>query len=235
MTDLSTIQLFATHPHECSYLDGEDATTVFVDPNARLDGTLYQELSELGFRRSGSHVYRPQCKECQACVPARIPVSMFKPNRNQRRCWKRNRDLSLRMVGSLDLDEHYALYERYIEERHRDGDMFPATHSQFQSFLTEEWGITRFIELRLDSRLAAVVVCDEMNDAVSAVYTYYDPELHNRSLGTYGILLQIEMARSRGMEYVYLGYWIKACQKMNYKSQFRPLELMLNRRWALLT
>ncbi len=235
MTDLSTIRLFATHPHSCSYLDEHDATTVFVDPNAKLDGKLYQELSELGFRRSGGHVYRPQCKQCQACVPARIPVALFKTNRTQRRCWKRNQDLSIRLVDNLDLPEYYHLYERYISERHSDGDMFPANPSQFRSFLTREWGITRFVELRQGSALAAVVVLDEMENAMSAVYTYYDPDLSSRSLGTYGILLQIEMAKSKGMEYVYLGYWIKACPKMNYKTQFRPLELMVNRRWTLLT
>lgn len=235
MTDLSTIRLFATHPHACSYLEERDATTVFVDPNAKIDGKLYQQLSELGFRRSGGHVYRPQCESCQACVPARIPVANFQLNRSQRRCWKRNQDLNLRIIERLDLPEHYSLYERYIAERHRDGDMFPASRAQFESFLTREWGITRFLELRQGSTLAAIVVCDEMDNALSAVYTYYDPDLHTRSLGTFGILLQIEIARSKRLDYVYLGYWIKACPKMSYKSQFRPLELMLNRRWVKLT
>ena len=234
MTDLSTIRLFATHPHACSYLEQQDATTVFVDPNTPIDGKLYQNLSELGFRRSGGHVYRPQCEQCQACVPARIPVSTFTLNRSQRRCWKRNQDLSIRVIEDLDLPEYYQLYERYISERHNDGDMFPASPAQFHSFLTREWGITRFFELRQGPLLAAVIVCDEMHDAMSAVYTYYNPDLQRRSLGTYGILLQIEMARSKAMDYVYLGYWIKACPKMSYKSQFRPLELMLNRRWVLL-
>jgi len=234
MTDLATIRLFATHPHACSYLDNQDATTVFVDPHAKIDGTLYRQLSELGFRRSGGHVYRPQCEQCQACVPARIPVAQFKLNRSQRRCWRRNQDLTVRVIDTLNLPEHYHLYERYIAERHSDGDMYPASRSQFESFLTREWGITRFLELRLGSKLAAVLVCDEMDNALSAVYTYYDPDLYPRSLGTYGILLQIEMARSKGLDFLYLGYWIKACPKMNYKSQFRPLELMLNRRWVLL-
>ena len=234
MTDLSTIRLFATHPHTCSYLDAQDATTVFVDPHAKIDGKLYQQLSELGFRRSGGHVYRPQCENCQACVPARIPVKQFKLNRSQRRCWRRNQDLSVRIIDDLDLPEHYGLYERYISERHGDGDMYPASRAQFESFLTREWGITRFLELRQGSKLAAVLVCDQMENALSAVYTYYDPDLHRRSLGTYSILLQIEMARSKKLDFVYLGYWIKACPKMSYKSQFRPLELMLNRRWVLL-
>lgn len=234
MTDLSTIRLFATHPHQCSYLEGEDATTVFVDPNQKMNSQLYRQLSELGFRRSGGHVYRPQCAECQACIPARVPVSRFAPSRQQRRCWKRNRDLHVIPLDSIDDDEHYELYARYISERHSDGDMYPATRSQFRSFLTSEWGITRYLELRLGEQLAAVVVCDQMENALSAVYTYFDPDLHQRSLGTYGILLQIQHARELRLDYLYLGYWIKACSKMNYKSQFRPLELLVNRRWTLL-
>lgn len=234
MTDLSTIRLFATHPHTCSYLDNQDATTVFVDPNAQINGELYQQLSELGFRRSGGHVYRPQCQDCQACVPARIPVAGFSLNRAQKRCWKRNQDLSIRIIDDLNLPEHYQLYEQYISERHSDGDMYPASREQFETFLTREWGITRFIELRDSSKLVAVVVCDEMENALSAVYTYYAPEESRRSLGTYGILLQTEMARAKQLDYLYLGYWIKACPKMSYKTQFRPLELMVNRRWVLL-
>lgn len=236
VTDLSTIRLFATHPHQCSYLDGEEATTVFVDPNQRMNGRLYSQLSELGFRRSGGHVYRPQCSECQACIPARIPVALFQGNRQQRRCWNRNGDLTVRVVPSIDDDEHYSLYARYISERHSDGDMYPATRSQFRSFLTSEWGITRYLEMRLEGRLVGVAVCDEMENALSAVYTYFDPDpaLGRRSLGTFGVLVQVDHARQRGLDYVYLGYWIKASPKMNYKSQFRPLELLVKRRWTLL-
>lgn len=234
MTDLSTIRLFATHPHSCSYLEDQDATTVFVDPKEPINSRLYQQLSELGFRRSGSHVYRPQCHHCQACVPARIPARLFEPNRRQRRCAKRNADLSIRAVDSIDTTEHYRLYERYIAERHRDGDMYPATRAQFKSFLTKEWGITRYLEMRAGEKLVAVAVTDEMERALSAVYTFFDPDEHRRSLGTFGILAQIQRARELGLDHVYLGYWIKASAKMNYKTQYRPLELLVNRRWTLI-
>lgn len=235
MTDLSTIRLFATHPHRCSYLEGEEATTVFVDPNQRMNGKLYQRLSELGFRRSGRHVYRPQCADCRACVPARIPVQRFEPNRQQKRCWKRNLDLSIATVPSIDDDEHYELYARYITERHYDGDMYPPSHEQYRSFLTSEWGITRYLEFRLGNDLVGVAVCDELDDALSAVYTFYDPDLSSRSLGTFGILLQIHHARQKNLDFVYLGYWIKDCNKMNYKTQFRPLELLTDRRWVAIS
>lgn len=231
MTDLSTIRLFATHPHRCSYLEGEEATTVFVDPSQRMNGKLYRRLSELGFRRSGAHVYRPQCASCNACVPARIPVARFTPNRQQKRCWKRNQDLSVATVASIDTDEHYDLYARYISERHWDGDMYPPTREQFRSFLTSEWGVTRYLELRLGSELIGVAVCDELDNALAAVYTFYEPEMNQRSLGTFGILLQIHVAQEKQMDFVYLGYWIKNCGKMNYKTQFRPLELLTNRHW----
>lgn len=234
MTDLSTIRLFATHPHQCSYLEGEDATTVFVDPNQRMNGKLYRQLSELGFRRSGGHVYRPQCTSCQACIPARIPVALFEPNRQQKRCWRRNQDIAIAPVACIDTSEHYSLYARYITERHRDGDMYPPTPSQFRSFLTSEWGITRYLEMRIDNELVGVAVCDQLDNALSAVYTFFDPDLHRRSLGTFGILMQIYHARELDLDYVYLGYWIQACSKMNYKSQFRPTELLINRRWSLL-
>lgn len=235
MTDLSTIRLFATHPHHCSYLAGAEATTVFVDPNQKMSGTLYRRLSELGFRRSGGHVYRPQCASCQACIPARIPAQRFTPNRQQRRCWKRNQDLTVSTLSSINDDEHYALYERYISERHRDGDMYPPTYEQYRSFLTSEWGVTRYLEFRLGGDLAGVAVCDELDNALSAVYTFFDPDLAPRSLGTYGILLQIHYAQQKGLDFVYLGYWIKDCNKMNYKTQFRPLELLTDRRWITIT
>ncbi len=234
MNGIGSLQLFITHSHECSYLDDRDAATIFVDPNEKLDGHLYQQLSEMGFRRSGSHVYRPHCKGCQACVPARIPVDQFQTNRRQRRCRNRNADLSIQIIDNIDTDEHYGLYQRYIAERHSDGDMHPANRDQFRNFLTQEWGITRFFELRLEGKLAGVVVSDEMENALSAVYTYFDPDLHRRSLGTFGILLQLQYAQERQLQYLYLGYWIKECQKMSYKIEYRPIELFVNKHWATL-
>ena len=232
MTDLSTIRLFATHPHTCSYLDDRDATTVFVDPTATIDVKLYSRLSEIGFRRSGSHLYRPHCEHCKACIPARIPVLRFRPNRQQRRCWRRNQDLQISTVGQLRQEEHYALYERYITERHSDGDMYPPTRPQFDAFLTSEWNATEFVEFRNRDRLLGVAVCDIMDNGISAVYTYFDPDEEHRSLGTFAILHQIERARALGLPAVYLGYWIRQCRKMRYKTQFRPLEMFIDNRWV---
>ncbi|ACE84578.1 arginyltransferase [Cellvibrio japonicus] len=234
MSDLSTLKLFATQPHPCSYLDKQEATTLFVDPEARVDKTLYTQLSQLGFRRSGAHLYRPQCLRCQACVSCRIPVNLFKPTRNQRRCWQKNQDLTLHLVSTIKTPEHYQLYTRYIEERHRDGDMFPPSEDQYNAFLTSEWNLTQYIELRHDGQLIGLSVCDQLGDGLSAVYTFYDPREESRSLGKFAILAQIEKARGLGLDYLYLGYWIKECDKMSYKIQYRPLDLLVNRRWMRL-
>ncbi len=231
MSDLSHIRLFATHPHTCSYLSDQDATTVFVDPTAKINIHLYSRLSEIGFRRSGSHLYRPHCASCYACVPARIPVAKFTPNRQQRRCWKLNQDLEIKTSERLNGDNHYALYERYISERHSDGDMYPPTRLQFDAFLTSEWGSTQFFEFRLQNKLLGVAVSDIMDNGLSAVYTYFDPDESRRSLGTYAILYQIYKARELNLPAVYLGYWIEECKKMNYKTQFNPLELLIDNQW----
>ncbi|MGH1471248.1 MAG: arginyltransferase [Cellvibrionaceae bacterium] len=234
MTALSQIKLFATHPHECSYLPEQEATTVFIDPEEVIDKELYQHLSTLGFRRSGSHVYRPNCENCNACVPVRIPVDLFLPNRRQKRCARINQDIDIQEVDSASSDEHYELYERYITTRHKDGDMYPPSREQFSGFLTSEWGLTRFFEMRLHKKLVGVMVCDLLNDGLSAVYTYFDPEYPKRSLGVFGILSQIQQAQTFSLKYLYLGYWIKESQKMSYKSEYRPLELLIEKRWRLL-
>ncbi|MDQ2075443.1 arginyltransferase [Marinimicrobium sp. ABcell2] len=234
MSDLSNLKLFATQPHPCSYLDDREATTLFIDPDAPVDKGLYSQLTELGFRRSGRHLYRPHCANCQACVSCRIPVHDFKPNRNQRRCWRRNQDLTLTFVDNIRTDEHYTLYADYIATRHQDGDMYPPSRSQYDAFLSSEWGLTRYLEFRQQGRLLGVAVCDQLEDGLSAVYTFFDSREERRSLGVYGILAQVDRAREQGLKYVYLGYWIKQCQKMEYKTQYRPLEMLLNRRWMRL-
>lgn len=231
MTDLSTLKLFATKPHPCSYIEGQIATTVFVDPEAAVDIELYSQLSLLGFRRSGGHLYRPHCANCQACISCRIPVDAFKPNRAQRRCWQKNQDIHIQVVTNINSVEHYNLYVRYIENRHHDGDMYPPSEEQYNAFLTREWDATEYWEFRLEGRLIGVSVCDRVDDGLSAVYTFFDPDLNERALGKFAVLSQIDKAKQLGLRYVYLGYWIKQCEKMNYKIQYRPLELLMNHRW----
>ena len=233
-SSLRDLKVYTTYPHSCSYLEDQEATTLFVDPRQEVDQVMYSRLSVLGFRRSGNHVYRPHCAHCSACVPARIPVQDFKANRSQRRCLRRNLDLDIKQTTSIDDDAAYDLYHRYICERHADGDMHPPDREQYLSFLNNAWDCTRYYRFYDDGSLVAVAVIDELMDGLSAIYTFFEPEADRRSLGQFAILWQVELAREMGLPYVYLGYWIKDCQKMAYKSAYRPLELCINNRWTTL-
>ena len=230
-SSLRDLRIYATHPHPCSYLPDREATTLFIDPRTPVTPSLYSQLSQMGFRRSGSHLYRPHCSGCNACVPARVPVQRFKPKRNQKRVLKRNEDIVVDEIDDISGNQYFDIYRRYIDARHRDGDMYPPSEEQYLSFLSAEWGVTRFYRLRLDGHLVGVAVADELDDGLSAIYTFFDPELHSRSLGSFALLWQIETARAQGRDYLYLGYWIKQCQKMAYKIHYRPLELFVNGRW----
>jgi arginine-tRNA-protein transferase len=227
------MRLYRTPEHACSYLPGRLATTVFVDPFHPMDMRLYGYLVGLGFRRSGNHVYRPACGPCQACIPVRVPVAAFQANRSLRRVARLNQDLQVRRVEAVATDEHFPLYADYLAARHRDGDMYPAKRDSFSAFLDSDWCDTVSYEFRLGERLLAVAVTDRLNDALSAVYTFFDPAASARSLGTYAIAWQIEEARRLRRDWLYLGYWIAECSKMSYKDHFRPQERFQGGRWFL--
>jgi arginyl-tRNA--protein-N-Asp/Glu arginylyltransferase len=228
------LKVYTTYPHSCSYLEDQEATTLFVDPRQTVDQKLYSNLSLLGFRRSGNHLYRPHCTHCEACIPSRIPVAQFEPSRGQSRTRKRNRDLSVHQTDDIRDDAAFDLYRRYIELRHADGDMYPPDREQYESFLNDAWNCTRYYRFHDGDNLVAVAVVDELVDGLSAIYTFFEPTADKRSLGAYAILWQIEQARAMGLDYLYLGYWIRDCQKMAYKSDYRPLELYVNSRWKTL-
>ena len=232
MTDLNELKLFATTPHPCSYLDDRDATTVFIDPEVSVDQNLYSQLTNYVFRRSGKHRCRPACKTCQACIPIRVDVETFTPNRSQQRCLRKNKDLTVTVVSTIDTDEHYTLYAKYIEQRHSDGDMYPPKRDEYRSFLSAQWGVATYLEFRnSENSLIGVAVADQLENGISAVYTFFDPDEQKRSLGVYAVLAQIEWAQKQSNRYVYLGYWIKECQKMSYKTLYKPFELFINNQW----
>jgi len=230
---ISSVRLFRTSPHPCSYKDSEQAATVFVDPDLVIDKALNSKLSDLGYRRSGAHLYRPDCDFCQACISCRVPVAEFQFNRSQRRILRRNE--SLRMVEKSDLTDEiaYDLYQRYINQRHLDGDMFPASLEQYEAFIKTKMVDTRFCLFYEQDELLAVSVVDFLEQGLSAVYTFFDPDQSQRSLGNFAILWQITKCQELGLPYLFLGYWIKGCGKMEYKSKFRPLEMLINGRWVL--
>ncbi len=235
MTSLSNLKVFTTHPHQCSYLQEKLATTLFIDPEANINQHIYSELVDLGFRRSGQHIYRPHCESCNACIAARIPVAQFSQKRKQRKIWNRNQDLDILEVADIKSDEYFQLYERYISQRHFDGDMYPPNRDQYDTFLTDDLGVTRYYAFRQGKQLQAVAVIDVMSQGLSAIYTFFDPGAERRSLGNFAILWQIKEAQRLGLPYLYLGYWIKGCRKMQYKIDYRPLELLINNRWLTLS
>lgn len=247
MTKTPLINLYATDVHPCSYLEGQQANTVFVDPYFPMTADLYGQFSAQGFRRSGNHIYRPQCQQCQACIPIRIPVADFTADRQQRRIWKRNQDLSAEVSTDIHSGEYYRLYERYINARHSDGDMFPPDREQFESFLAtpffskqatdlpicdETSQITVYIEFRKGHELKALAVTDILPVGMSAVYTFFDPLDTTRSLGTFAVLFQIELAKKLALPHLYLGYWIKNSPKMRYKAGYKPHELLQGGKWT---
>ncbi|HYN76957.1 MAG TPA: arginyltransferase [Lamprocystis sp. (in: g-proteobacteria)] len=231
------LALYLTAEHPCSYLAGRKARTLFVDPLARMDVNSYQALVDQGFRRSGAHVYRPACRGCARCVPVRIPVAAFRPNRSQRRNWVRNAAGVRVITRPATFDPaHFALYQRYLARRHPDGSMAEDTSLEsYRRFLVDPWGgETRFLELHLDQHLVGVAVTDWLPRGLSAVYTFFDPDQPRRGLGTFAVLAQIDIAIRLGLPHVYLGYWIEESPKMAYKAQFEPLEAWDGRQWATL-
>ncbi len=231
-----TLRFYQTLPHACSYLQEQEACTLFLDPNQAVTLSVYDQLTHLGFRRSGRHLYRPHCQRCNACQSVRIPVKDFQPDRQQKKIWKRNQDLSARVLPARFVAEHYLLYRRYIETRHADGDMYPPSESQYRSFLMIDQPWTRLVEFRdSQQRLLAVAAMDRLPQGLSAIYTFFCPDQARRSLGTYAILWQIQEAQQSARGHLYLGYWIAECSKMNYKSKFKPLEVLKQNRWQPMT
>jgi arginine-tRNA-protein transferase len=230
-SSLRDLKVYTTYPHSCSYLKDQEATTLFIDPRQEMDQLLYSRLSQMGFRRSGDHIYRPHCGRCNACIPARIPVHSFAPNRAQRRTWRRNADLRVERSAHIGDEAAYNLYYRYIEQRHADGDMYPPDRDQYMSFLNDAWDCTRYYRFFAEERLLGIAVVDILTDGLSAIYTFFEPEEERRSLGSYAILWQIEQARRMDLNYLYLGYWIRNCAKMSYKTAYRPLELYTDSDW----
>ena len=229
------LRLFSTAPHPCSYLDNEEASTLFIDPEARINQNIYTYLSERGFRRSGKFVYKPDCHQCQACISIRIPVKAFSFSRNHKRLLKNNADLQVKEVASIFTDEYYSLYDRYIRLRHAEGDMYPPSKEQYENFLSNAFNTTRYFVFEYQGQPKAIAVVDQLTNAFSSVYTFFDPLDEKRSLGTYAIVWQIKKAKELGLHYIYLGYWVKNCKKMSYKTRFRPAEVYINQRWLPLT
>jgi len=229
------IQFYVTGPYDCSYLPEQRARSQVATPNHIIDTPVYSELVRNGFRRSGVFTYRPYCDHCRACVPVRIPVERFAPNRSQRRALQQHHEMSVAELPLVFNDEHYDLYQRYQLARHAGGGMDQDSREQYGHFLLQSHVDTRLIEFREGGILRMVCIIDWLTDGLSSVYTFFDPDQARASYGTWGVLWQIEACRQLNLPYLYLGYWIRDSRKMAYKARFRPLEGRIAGQWRALT
>ncbi len=228
------MDFYQTPAHACGYLPDRFSINIYADPNIEMCTDTYSWLIDHGFRRNGKFLYRPQCPTCKACVPTRVPVNSFKPNRSQQRTLQANQDLTLQMLSNEYLDEHFELYKEYLISRHADSPMGESNVNDYCEFILGSWSDTKLLEFRLEGKIICMAAFDVLPQGLSAVYTFYDANLAKRGLGTLAILKLIEQAREMNLPYLYLGYWIEECQKMSYKNNFKPTEGFINKKWKIL-
>ena len=227
-----SIPLVLSQEHPCGYLETKIAQSLFVHPSYLITTSTYAHLLEQGFRRSGEEVYAPHCSHCSACIPARLPLKKFKPSKNQRRCMRKNIETRVNIKPAIFEQAHYDMYLRYQAIRHPDGSMINASPENYFSFLSSSWCKTQFVEFSINNELAGIAIIDEFDEAWSAVYTFFEPKFSDYSLGVYAILWQIQQANLQQKEYLYLGFWLKDCTKMSYKTCYQPIQLLIDKQWV---
>ena len=226
---------FSTSPLPCPYLPGRMERRVVTELIGRNAADLHDKLSDGGFRRSHSIAYAPACPTCDACIAVRVLAQEFRASRSQRRVSNKNRDLIVEEAPAVATNEQLALFSAYQQSRHGDGDMSRMDFFDYQALIEDTPVETMLVEFR-NARGVLVGACltDRMENGLSAVYSFYDPDNTERSIGNFMILWLIEKARELDLPYVYLGFWIKDCTKMSYKSRFSPMEIKKPEGWELL-
>lgn len=227
---LQKIQFYVTSPYTCGYLSEQRAQSLIATPEHLIDSHVYSGLINQGFRRSGKYVYRPYCEQCDACIPVRIPVEQFKANRSQSRAWQKHQNLKVQILPLHFDEQHFELYLRYQAARHQ-ADAEQENAEQYRQFLVQSNVESYLLQFELDGICKIVSVVDRVQDGLSAVYTFYDPDDMNTSYGTYSILWLIDWCKREQMPFLYLGYWIAGSPKMVYKQNFRPLQALIDRQW----
>jgi len=227
---MTTVKFGLSTTFPCGYLPEQDERLLVYLDDQPLSPILYAALQNQGFRRSEQYVYKPYCQKCNACQSIRIPVHKFKLTRSQKRIKSKTKRFWNNISPNVK-DNYYPLYEKYVNGKHFGGVMYPANKSQLESFTDCDWMDQLYIELYDAEKLIAVAICDISPESVSAAYTFYDPEYSDYSLGTLMILLQIELAQELERSWLYLGYFIKQCNKMNYKTKFHPYQILVENKW----
>ena len=228
----SALHFYLTAPYPCSYLPNFQARSQVASPTFLINSAVYSELVQQGFRRSGTHTYRPYCDSCNACVPLRVLAKQFSTNRSQRRAWNKHSGLDTTLHPLQNNPEHYDLFQRYQSARHKNGGMDNEDHDSYQNFLLQSHVDSILVEFREQGVLRMVSVIDLLSDGLSSIYTFFEPELPNTSFGIYNVLWQIELCRKLNLDFVYLGYWIAQSRKMAYKIQYRPAQGLINGAWV---
>ncbi len=227
---------FGTRSLPCPYIDGQMERKVVTDLSGENSDDLYARLSRAGFRRSHGLAYRPACPTCQSCVPVRIDADGFQWSKSFRRTRRANKDLFATDLGTVATGEQYRLFYRYQHSRHGGGEMAAMSFNDYRAMVEDTPVETRIVEFRDPAgALVGAMLCDRMEDSFSAVYSFFEPELVSRSLGTFMVLWLVERAVELGLSHVYLGYWIDGSNKMSYKARFQPLEQLLDNSWRTLS
>lgn len=231
-------QFYVTASQPCPYLEGKVERKLFAGLQGEHADALNNALSKQGFRRSQNVLYRPSCTECNACMSARIRVKDFKLSKAQKRILRKNRHLVRDASAPWATEHQYELFRRYLNARHADGGMADMDMFEFSSMVEETPVRSRIVEYSAPhdfyerTELKAVCLTDLLDDGLSLVYSFFDPDLHKNSLGTYMILDHIQIAKEVGLPYIYLGYWVPGSPKMAYKSRFSALEVYFKGSWV---